>query len=48
MPHVVALRNSKERKHNLFKCEVQKQKKAESVEVLDKGPTTNIFMIYFL
>ena len=50
MPHVVFPRNSKKRKHNLFKCEipiVKPSPKAESVEVLDGGPTTNIFTTYF-
>ena len=50
IPHVVAPRNSKKRKHNLFKCGIpifKFRQKAESVEVLGKGQTTNIFTIYF-
>ena len=50
MPHVVAPRKSSKRKQNLFNCEIpifKPSPKAESVEVLDKGPTTNVFTIYF-
>ena len=48
MPHVVAPRNSKKR--NIIYLNVNLldlRQKAESVEVLDKGPTSNIFTIYF-
>ena len=41
---------SKRRKHNTFKCEIPSlylRQKAESVEMLGKGQTTNIFTIYF-
>ena len=44
MAHVVAPRNSKKRKHKSFKCEIpilNNHQKAELVEVLDKGLTTN-------
>ena len=51
MAHLVAPRNSKKRakkrKHKSFKCEIPIFYKTESVEVLDKGLTTNIFTIYF-
>ena len=50
MAHVVAPRNSKKRKHRSFKSKfpfLNLHEKAESVEVLDKGLTTNILKIYF-
>ena len=51
MPHVVAPRNVKKRKHNPFKSEIpifRPLPKVEKVEELEKGPTTNIFTIYYV
>ena len=42
--------SSKKRKHKAFKSEIPSlnlHRKAESVEVIDKGLTTNIFTFYF-
>ena len=50
MAAVVAPGNSKKRNNKSFKCEIPIFKPssiAESVEVLDKGLTTNILTIYF-
>ena len=50
--NVAAPGKSKKRKRKSFKCKIpifnlSLPQKAESVEVLDKGPITNVFTIYF-